>query len=147
MRKNTTKIILILLIFLISCGCAKKSLSPNAFSAYFKNLNYKIYDLSEHYKSYNIETVLIAKKHNYQIEYFVYRDKNEATKRLKENANALISMNLQAEKKENNNSIKYSFLTSTYNIIISQIDNTIVYTEVPIEFQNEVNKNLSYLNY
>ena len=56
----------------------------------------------------------------------------------------IISLNLTAEKKEGENFLRYSFFTSEYNIIISQIDNTVIYVEVPIEYQEELEKNQAH---
>ena len=148
MKNKTQKIIIILLITLLFSGCSKKTaMTPNFFSAYFEDLGYKILDLSEQYKEHDITTALIAKKNNYQIEFFEYLTQKEANNIVEANAKKIISLNLTAEKKEGENFLRYSFFTSEYNIIISQIDNTVIYVEVPIEYQEELEKNLNYMFY
>ena len=148
MRKNITKICLILCIFLITSGCEKGSINSNVFSAYFKNKNYEILDLSSQYREIKgVSNVFVAKKSDYQIEYFVFDDSSSALNSARQNYDIFISMNLKGKKNQGDNFFKFSFSNSAYYVVISQIENTVIYAQVPLAYQNEVDNYLKEINY
>lgn len=151
MRKSFIKIITIIFVSFVSCGCTEKEiLTPNAFSAILKNKDYEIVDLSEQYKNNKgINTVLIGKnKKDFQIEYFIMKNEEEAIKLFEENTKYIKENNSVSEtKKEGTNYQKNIFISNAKYYAIVKVAHTFLYVEASIDDIEEINEVLEEMDY
>lgn len=151
MRKSFIKIITIIFVSLISCGCTEKEiLTPNAFSAILKKKDYEIVDLSEQYKNNKqINTVLIGKNNkDFQIEYFIMKNEEEAIKLFEENIKFIKENNAVSEtKKEGTNYQKNIFVSKEKYYAIVKVEHIFLYVEANIDNIEEINNVLEEMNY
>lgn len=151
MKKYFIKIITIIFILLANCGCTNKSvLSTTAFSSVLKSHDFEIIDITNQYsKEPNIDKVYIGKnKDKYQIEYFIILNEETAKTIFNENIKAYNNLSGTTKTKvEGNNFIKYTFLTNSYYVVISKVENTFIYIEAPIDYKNEIDIILEEMNY
>jgi len=150
MRKSFIKIITIIFVSFISCGCGEKEiLTPNAFSAILKNRDFQIVDLSEQYKNNKkINTVVIGKNKDYQIEYFIMKNEEDAINLFEENIKYIKDNNAVSEtKKEGTNYQKNIFISKQKYYAIVKVAHTFLYAEADVDNIEEIDEVLEEMNY
>lgn len=152
MKKHITKIICILAMLLVTSGCSKEVLNTNTFAAILKNNGFNLIDLTEQYKNQNhINKVIIGKNNNeYQIEYYLLKDIETAKSLYNKNVNNISKLNVSTTKQtklEGNNYLKYTLVTTDNYYVIMQLDNTLIYIESSIDYEDEINEILKEMKY
>ena len=150
MKKSLIKFFVIVLISFLSCGCSNKEiLSDNVFANILKKHDFELKDITSHFKEQNLNKFIIGKSlKDYQIEYIVFYDKDSALEMVGKNVNLISnSFNITPNKILGNNFTKYTFATKYNYYIISQVENTVIYAEAPIEYMEEINAILTEMDY
>lgn len=150
MKKLISILIGAVLIFaVIGCG-NKKAMTVEEFESKMVKNGYEVIDITSQYPSKAIKNVMIAKKDNYQIEFFVvenvdvavssYNLNKETFEKSKSNKNV-------ETKKTMGNTSKYTLKANSKYKVISRIENTFIFINAPQEKSEEIDKTLKELNY
>ena len=157
--KRSKKIILSIICFLsmiLSTGCFNKTaITAQEFKITLEGKEYTVINLTNEVEDkiydYNyIKEAYIAKKDNYQIEFYeiidedyakAFFDKNKRIfEQTKENSSIEMSNTLT-------NSEKYSLKTGGKYMVISRIENTVVYVNTFDTYKSEIDGILKEINY
>jgi len=149
MKKSIKVLIAFVLIVLLSgCG-AKKGLSKKEINNKLFGLGFDIYDVTDKIEDKSVKTVLSANyKGKYQIEYYAFDNEDSAEKAFKSNKNELIKSNGDKGKtKSGSNYDRYIQQLSDKYIVVTRVDNTLVYVFSNIDYKKDIKKVLKKINY
>lgn len=149
--KKIIFILFTMLIMLTSCKINKEPVTAENFKAKMEENGYTVENITSQYpQDTKLKAVLIAKKNNYQIEFYETSDVDYS----------VIGFNLNKEKfqkskgngtietsKSIGNSSKYTLKANSKFKVVSRIKNTLIYLDVPASDEDEVKKILKELNY
>lgn len=157
--KRSKKIILSIICFLsmfLSTGCFNKTaVTPEEFKVTLEGEEYIVVklvnDREDEINSYNyIKEAYAAKKSNYQIEFYEIVDEDYAkaffdkNKRIFEQSKGISSIEMSNTL---TNSEKYSLKTGGRYMVISRIENTVVYVNASDTYKKEIDEALKEINY
>lgn len=157
--KRSKKILLTVICFLsmiLSTGCLNKTaLTAQDFKNTLEQHNYELIDITEEMKNkidgYNyVRQAYIAKNNNYQIEFYEIVDEDYAkaffdkNKRIFEQSKGISSIEMSNTL---TNSEKYSLKTGGRYMVISRIENTVVYVNASDTYKKEIDEALKEINY
>ena len=150
MKKILLFLISIALLFTIT-GCkGKKPLTAEGFKNKMSQEGYQIQDISEKYVGKGAKSVLIAKKDEYQIEFFVTENKDYAVGSYnlnKEKFEKTKGNNMIETQKSIGNVSKYTLKSNSTYKVVSRIGDTFIYVNVPGAKTEEINEVLKKLGY
>ena len=151
-RKLFIYILLFISLFLLTgCSLKKKALSMDEFQDITIKNNYMFLDVTDQFE-YNksIKKAGLAATSVWQLEFYVFDNKD--------NAQDMFDNNVKLFKKEKNstslqvtnkvfNYENYALTTNKYYMYISRVDNTVVYSRVPVEYRSKIKKFVEKLEY
>jgi len=153
MKKYVSVFLLLLIFCTVLAGCGKKEpINAESFNDIMTDKGYLVLDSAELYDADTsiLESSYIAVGDGYQIEFLEFKKEKDAK----------YSYGLNVEKFKSNkgsshlSSSKDFFNYSTFNLtsddhfyIVSRIDNTLIYSEAPEEFKDEIKKVFEELGY
>ncbi len=140
-----------LLVVLIICGCSSKyALSPSEFKIQMENNKYKVVDVMDSYQYEGLRKAYKAFNKNYDITYFKLETKEQAIN-FYESSQVNLNLNKISNKKETNISTKYygkyTLTTSDSYLMLSRIDNTVIYTTLDKKYKDSVKKIIKRIGY
>ena len=131
----------------------KKPVSAEEFSKIMKENNYIINDDTISFSDYDfVKTVLVAvsSDYTYQIEYYELSSKEEADRFFKTNKDIFNGYKVNESMETNLNSknfTKYTLKNPDAYMVLSQIDNTVIYVDTLIEYADQVDNIINILGY
>ena len=146
-------IIAILGVVFFNLNKEKTSITASSFYTTMSEKGYTVQDANNQFSDYDyIEQVYIAadKDRNYQIEFYELQDDSHATSFYNNNKSIFESS------KENNsvetntelkNYAKYTLSSNDKYMIVSRIDNTVIYVDVDDDYKDTVKSILDELGY
>lgn len=152
--KSFALITLCLVMVLSFVGCAKKDpITSQVFNDTMTQSGYTINDIQEQYDDLGFVTeayIAVDETASYQIEFYVLSDKERAVKmfdgnkqNLEENkASSHISTSVSA-----GNHSKYTLTADSEYVLISRIDNTVIYAKTALDYKDAVNTAVEALGY
>lgn len=156
MKKLTAIALVSVILCSMLClvGCAQKvSITAEDFKTAMESKGYTIADASEQFADYNeITKVYIAISGNgsYQIEFYELTDSDASMRLFAGNKNIFeqsagnISANSSVSTPNYSN---YKIIANGHYKVLSRINNTMIYIDVPAEFKDEVKTVLDELGY
>lgn len=147
--KKFLKIIIILLFICFSVGCSenKKALTKKQITNKLSSMEFYVDDNTKLMEDSTIKTALSAYNGKYQIEYYIFKDKNRAEEAYSSNKKYFENNKKNGKEKKKDNYTKYTQeLTDTYNVL-TRVDNTLLYMSTNIEYKREVKNILKEINY
>ena len=150
MKKLISILIGAVLIFaVIGCG-NKKAMTVEEFESKMEKNGYEVVDISSKYPSKKIKNVIIAKKDNYQIEFYVVENVDVAVSSYNLNKEIFEKSkgNKNIETKTSiGNTSKYTLKANSMYKVISRVENTFIFINAPSDKSEEINTVLKELNY
>lgn len=156
--KNNNFILIGIILFVIFGTCSfflfsfinkeKESLTSTEFKNIMEDKGYEVVDATNQFEGYNeIQTVYLAvdKNKEYQIEFYDLKAESEAISFYNHNKKIAGSSNNYSEMNLNNYS-KYTSSDSNY-LVISRINNTVVYVDEDIKHKDVIKSVLKDLGY
>lgn len=140
-------------IFLLSgCLIVRRSLTAEEFSSIAERNNLNVVDVYEQFSEYNqITTANVAVSDDeWQVEHYTLKTKSDAQSMFHKNMELFEAEKTTGSKDskiEIGNFIKYTLQTDSLYMVVSRIDNTLLYAKVPIEYKDAVNKVIKDLGY
>lgn len=146
--KKVFRILIFSFVLILVCGCDdKKALNKVQITDELSKEGFLITDITDRMEDKSISSVLIATNEDYNIEYYAFKDEKIAKEAYKNNKIAFenYKKNGKETKKETYKKYKQE-LSDTYNLLI-QVDNTLIYASVNIEYKSDLNKVLDNIGY
>ena len=147
--KKYIKILIILpiVILLTACGKPKEALNKNNAMDLLSNNGFVVSDNVNYMEDKTVKTAFSAHNGKYQVEFYIFDSEKRAKEAYKGNKKTFDANGKKAKEEKNDVYNKYiQELTDTYNVL-TQIDNTLFYASVNIEYKKDINKVLKELNY
>ena len=145
------KIVKVLLIVFIICGCSTKyALSPSEFKTQMKYNKYIIEDITDNYQYEGLFKAYKASNKKYDIKYYKLKTIEQAIS-FYESSQVNLDINKISNKKETNISTKhyskYTLTTSDSYLVLSRIDDTVIYTSIDKNYKAQVKKIIKKIGY
>lgn len=134
---------------LTACG-SQKAITGDDFLDKMEAKGYEVFDISDQYSADIIYQALIAQKDDYQIEFYDLMSTDDAISAFDYNKSDFESLQGAYTKNTNvefKNGARYTLTIDGSYKLISRIDNTFIYLDIPEEYKNEVVKVLKELGY
>ena len=151
MKKRILGVLLVVSMVLVLCGCSKKeAITADDFKSKMEDLGYKITDATGQFKGQTVDSVQLALKDDYQIEFYVLPSVEQAqsaytqNKSNIENVKASVSTNKSLEIK---NFSYYTRTTDSIYYVVSRVDNTFIYVAAKVEYKDEISDIISKFGY
>lgn len=153
MKKISLLFIVIFCLFLTACGekeeKAVKELSD--FSVISSNLGFTVSSNMESYSSVDyITDAMIANLDDVSIEMVIYDDEKNAIKAQDNQIDVFNNMKGSGANVENDkgkNYHKYTMITNGYYMVSSRVDNTLVFSRIPVGSKDNIENILEELGY
>lgn len=155
-----TVVIVIIAIILIGVGVLlinlnkeKESITASEFYEYATKKGYSVYDVNKQFSEYDyIKQVYVAagKDLKYQIEFYEIQDDEYATKFYNYNKSIFESSKGNSSAETNvgmKNYSKYTLSTNGKYMVVSRINNTVIYVEVDDNYKDTIKSILKELGY
>lgn len=151
--KRLVKYIFIFVIFLLlsGCGTSKAKLEPEQFKSKMENEGFEIKDASKEMNYDYIVKIYVAKKTNYNIEYYNIIDEEYAAIFYQNNVE-FINNNIVGDEKavleeSGNNYSKYTVVYDGRYKLVSRIDNTVIFLNVSDRYKDDIDDLIERLGY
>lgn len=151
--KRLVKYIFIFVIFLLlsGCGTSKAKLEPEQFKSRMENEGFEIKDASKEMNYDYIVKIYVAKKTNYNIEYYNIIDEEYAAIFYQNNVE-FINNNIVGDEKavleeSGNNYSKYTVVYDGRYKLVSRIDNTVIFLNVSDRYKDDIDDLIERLGY
>lgn len=131
------------------CGCGKKeSLKESEISKKLSNMGFNVTDVTDRMEDSNISIVKTANNGKYQIEYYVFKNK-ENTKTAFDSNVALFEEDKEHKGRQKNkdNYDRYDQKNDYYYNVVSRVDNILIYVSINKDYKNDVKKVLNKLGF
>lgn len=129
----------------------KNPITTEQFKSTMKDKGFTIYSAKSQFSEYDyIEDVYIAQKSNYQIEFYELSDSETASMFYNNNKEIFESSKSTVASQSNKdlkNSSKYVLQSNGKYMVVSRIDNTVVYLSVSDTYKDEVKNLLDEIGY
>ena len=150
MFKKICKVISIILVFII-CGCGRKyPLSPNQFQRIMDNNKYEITEVTDNYHYEGLNKAYKASNKKYDINYYKLNTTEQAIN-FYESSQVNLNLNKINNKTKtdysSNHYSKYTLTSSDSYLILSRIDNTVIYSSVDKKYKKDINKIVKKIGY
>ena len=128
----------------------KRLITAEQFKEIMESKEYTIYDITKQYPNFTMVYVAKNSTNNYQIEFY----ENDYTSESIQVYNSLVN-DIESEKNESQNYsdmkfknyAKHTLSANGKYMVVSRIENTVVYAEVDESFEDEVNNLLDEIGY
>lgn len=152
--KSAAVIILCLLISLSFVGCAKKEpVTSQVFGDAMTQNGYTVKDIREQYSDAEFITeayLAVDKTQSYQIEFYVVSDSDRAAKMFEGNkldyeqnkGSAYVGNSYDV-----GNHSKYTLTADGMYVLISRIENTLIFVKTSADYKDSVNEDVEALGY
>ncbi len=140
---------IMLMLGLTACG-KKEALTASSFKAKMETKGYEVVDISSDYEEGTIVSALIATKDDYQIEFYLVNDEEQAIRAFNQNKTGFEELKTSGSMETEvslSNHAKYTLTTGGKYMVISRIGTTFVYVNVEDGNKSEVSGVLKDLNY
>ena len=150
---NKKTIFILLLCFFFICGCSNKmqSISVEDFHKVVQAYDYNYIDASRQFEEVeNIVSVSMASTNVWHIEFYVLNSQDSAIELYDVNQHSFLQAKTSTSyetEDHGKNFHQYSLTTSHYFMYLCQIDDTLLYARVPVEYRNKVSKLIHNLGY
>lgn len=164
MKKSIKVLIIVLVLFALLIGIAfvalfvnlnkeKTAITFNEFKVTMESKGYYVSDATSQFSQYNYitsATLAVDSNYSYKIEFYTLSDVNYATmfynnnKTLFENSKGSSSAKTDVTSK---NGAKYTLSSNNKYMVVSRIDNTVIFVNVDLQYKDTVQKLLKELNY
>lgn len=152
--KNFTIVFLGILIIMLSTGCGNKTkISSKEFISTVEKQGFKVQDVKGQFSKYsyiNKAYVAVDKSGKYQIEFYDLEDSEFAHKFFENNKKIFASKKVKASTKVESsmgNHEKYALTSNKKFMVVSRIDNTVIYVNVNSNYKSSVKDILDKLDY
>ena len=142
--------VLLLGAFLLTACGSQKAITGDEFTSKMEAAGYAVYDISDQYSADIIYQALIAQKDDYQIEFYDLITTDDAISAFDYNKSDFESLQGTSAKNTNvefSNGGRYTLTIDGSYKLISRIDNTFIYLDVPEKYKDDVVKVLKELGY
>lgn len=152
MKKMKKLFVGLLMMFLLVgvAGCGKKvALTASEFKSKMEEKGYEVVDITEDYGDL-VGTALLAMKGDYQIEFYIVSDNEQAITAYNQNKEYFEdlkeSSSVETETNLSNNA-KYTLTSGGRYMLVARVDNTFIYLDVPENDKSEVTDVIKTLGY
>ena len=150
MKKIILFVVSVVMVFLLT-GCGtKKELTAKDFENDIKKLGFTVSDYTEIFEDKNIETLMVAKKSEYEIEFHVYRTEKAAKSAFEGNRKAFSNYKKSnsIEKKVNtSNYQKYTLqLSDQYDVVIRN-GKSLLYASINLQHKKDIDTIIKKIGY
>ena len=152
MKNKMIIILLLIAIFLITgCSIHKTAISSNDFENITNENEYYYFDVSEKFKDDNkVKSASMAATTVWQTEFYVLNNKTSAIEMFESNkqvAEVEKTNTSYEETKKGTNYESYSLTTNKTYTYICRVDNTIIFSRVPVEYRGKTKSFVKKLGY
>lgn len=146
--KKTYKILTLILILLLVCGCDKKhSLNKEEMTKALYSNGFIITDITDRMEDDDITAVLVANNSKYSIEYYKFKDNKSALESFENNKEVFQNYSKDGKEKSKDNYNTFSQeIENKYNSL-TRVDNTLIYASINNEYRSDLNKILKNIGY
>lgn len=148
--KKFVKIFICFMLVITLCGCgSKKALSKDKMNSKLYSLGFDVYDVSDKIEDKSVKTLLSANyRGNFQIEYYEFKNKDDAKKVFDADKKELIKSNGDKGKtKEGSNYDRFVQQISDKYAVVTRIDNTLIYVFANVDYKKDIKSNLKKIGY
>lgn len=148
--KKYLSIILLILVLFSGCSLRKNVYSFDKFQEYTITNEYQFTDITDQVDNKNIIEAGMASTSTWHIEYYHLNNKEEALKMFNynkstfENSTKVKSLQLESTGLNYN---YYSLTTNKTFMYVCQVDDTLIYASVPVEYRKKVLKFIQNMGY
>ena len=152
MKNKITIISLLTIIFIITgCSIHKTAINSNDFEKIATDNEYYFFDVSEKFSDdKKVKSASMAATTVWQTEFYILNNKTSATEMFESNKQVAIAEKTNTsyeETKKGTNYESYSLTTNKTYTYICRVDNTIIFSRVPIEYRNKTKSFVKKLGY
>lgn len=133
------------------CGCgSKQPVTVSEFNEIMEEKGFSVSDVTDHVKADYVEAISLAVADDYQIEFYVFSDKDSAASVMEQNRSVFEENEGNAATQITKNLSNYSFFSlqseGMYRMV-SRIDNTLLYAVVDKSYKDEIVEIIKELGY
>jgi len=148
--KNSMLFAVLTIMMIAFTGCGDKTaLTPDQFKSKMESKGFTVQDATDQFEG-KVDKVYIALNKNFQIEFYSVASKDQALGAYNQNKRSFEDTksagSTETESNIGNNS-KYTLNTNGKYKVVSRIDTTFIYINVPSTYKTEVNTLLKDLGY
>ena len=150
MKTKLLGILLLGIVCFTGCQSSHKAITVDEFQDITKKNNYYFSDVSEQFDDEKIERVVMASTTVWHVEYYVLDTVENAQDMFESNRISFkeTMISTSYEKEKNTKNTKCYQLTTSYEFMyIYQVDNTLLFARVPVEYRSKVLKFIQDLDY
>jgi len=151
MKKRILGVLLVVSMLLILCGCSKKDpITADSFKLTMEDLGYKITDATGQFAGQPVDSVQLALKDDYQIEFYVVSSVDQAQSAYNQNKTNIENVKTSSSSMKSielKNYSYYSVTTGEKYYVVSRVDNTFIYIAAPVKDKDEISDIVSKLGY
>lgn len=142
----------IALVFVTGCDITKKAITTDQFIKVTEGKGLHTVDVKEQFKDFDFikEATVAASQEGWQIEFYVLSDKDQAKSMYNKNLKTFQDYKGSGSKElktEIGNYNKYVLETKDYYRVLTRVDNTFLYVEVPQVIKEKASDIISDLGY
>ena len=146
MKKIAIMLLAVLGIFaLCSCG-DKEPITAEKFQSYFEEKGFEVYDISDEWDEEIFAQYRVATNGNYNVEFVVFT-KDSYTEGTMDNIESGYSVKTTSTEVSSGNYRTMSFNSDGLYIMMTGVDNTLMYAEVDSDYKDEITKHFDALGY
>jgi len=151
MKKRVLGVVLLVSMVLVLCGCSKKeAITADVFKSKMEDLGYKITDATGQFQGQAVESVQLALKDDYQIEFYVVPSVEQAESAYNQNKSNIKNIETSSTTMKSLEVKNYSYYSMTSKekyYVVSRVDNTFIYVAAKVEYKDEISDIISELGY
>jgi hypothetical protein len=136
---------------LSGCGASKAKLEPEQFKSRMENEGFEIKDASKEMNYDYIIKIYVAKKTNYNIEYYNIIDEDYAAIFYQNNVefinNNIVGDDTLVFEENGSNYSKYTVVYDGRYKLVSRIDNTVIFLNVSDRYKDDIDNLIGKLGY
>ena len=145
-------ICMLTLLFVTGCDFTKKAITTDQFKKIAESKGLYAVDVKEQFKDFSFikEATVAASQEGWQIEFYVLSDKDQAKSMYNKNLKTFQDYKGNGSKElktEIGNYNKYTLETKDYYRLLTRVDSTFLYVEVPVVVKDKVNDVIDELGY
>lgn len=147
--KKIGKILLVIIILLSFSACGKTTkISEKELEKKLFKMNFTTKDVTSEMEDSSIKKVILATNNKLQVEYYVFKNEDNAKTAYNTNVKNL-KLDKDAKLKENNknNYSKCRQTSKNMYIVIVRTGNTMIYSSSNVNYKSDVNKTMRKLGY
>lgn len=151
MKKRILGVLLVVGMLLVLSGCSKKeAITADGFQSVMEDSGYTITDVTGQFKGQPVDSVQLATKDDYQIEFFVVPTVDQAQNAYNQNKSTFENEEKSSSTKKSAEMKNFSYYTMTSGgvyYVVSRVDNTFIYLHAPEKYKDQISEIISELGY